>query len=73
VHADVGDPEGVRVVVAALHLPLRRALLVVLVRAPEVGPAASKFPSSSATCRHQFINHRSEYSSFDLFSIYTKY
>jgi hypothetical protein len=39
VYADVGDPVGVRRVVAELHLPLRRAVLVVLVRAPEVGPA----------------------------------
>lgn len=39
VHADVGDPEGLRRLVAALDLPLRGAVLVVLVRAPEVGSA----------------------------------
>lgn len=42
--ADVGDPVARRVVVAALHLPLRRAQLVVLVRAPEVGPVHVAYP-----------------------------
>jgi hypothetical protein len=46
VHADVGDPVGVRRVVAELHLPLRRAVLVVLVRAPKVGPATRKIKST---------------------------
>ena len=44
VDADVGDRVDVQVVVAALHLPQRHALLVVLVRAPEVGPAPSIKP-----------------------------
>jgi hypothetical protein len=50
VHADVDDFVGARRVVAELDLPLRRAVLVILVRAPKVGPAPRKIKSAIIYC-----------------------